>query len=496
MARLDRLVTAKGIAQLAAVIGRQFAYALLQAVSQLDEVTLQRELGRLVEAELLYQRGLPPQASYLFKHALIQDAAYQSLLKSTRQQYHQRIAHVLEAQFSETAEAEPELLAHHYTEAGLTEKAVGYWHKAGQRAIERSAHVEAISHLTKGLELLKTLPEAPDRVQREVYIHINLGTSLLATKGYAAPEVAQTYTRARHLRQHLDDPHQLFPVLRGLWNYYNTRAEHQTAHALGEQLLARAQQAQDAAMLVAAHRALGATLFFLGAVAAAHTHFAQGIALYDSPPHRTYAFLYGEDTGVMCHSFAARALWYLGYPDQALARSHEAVTLAQHVAHPFSLSYVLSTAALFHSFRREVRFAQERAEAAIVLATEQGFPHWMAVGSILRGWALAHQGQVQDGIEQLMQSLRAFRATGAELQRPYYLALLAEVHGIIGQPGAGLAVLTEALAHVEHTGERYYEAEIHRLKGVLLLQQNSNNQAEAESCFHQAIVVAQNQQAK
>jgi predicted ATPase len=212
--------------------------------------------------------------------------------------------------------------------------------------------------------------------------------------------------------------------------------------------------------------------------------------------HRTYAFLYGEDTGVMCHSFAARALWYLGYPDQALARSHEAVTLAQHVAHPFSLSYVLSTAALFHSFRREVRFAQERAEAAIVLATEQGFPHWMAVGSILCGWALAHQGQVQDGIEQLMQSLRAFRATGAELQRPYYLALLAEVHGIIGQPGTGLAVLTEALALVEHTGERYYEAEIHRLKGVLLLQQNSNNQAEAETCFHHAIVIAQNQQAK
>ena len=201
MARLDRLVTAKAVAQYAAVIGRQFSYALLQAVSQLDETTLQRELGRLVEAEIVYQRGVPPQATYVFKHALIQDAAYESLLKSTRQHYHQRIAQVLEEQFPETSEGQPELLAHHYTEAGLTEQAVHYWHQAGQRAIERSAHVEAISHLTKGLALLQTLPETPERTQREVDMHIALGASLIATKGYAAPEVEQTYTRARQLCQ-------------------------------------------------------------------------------------------------------------------------------------------------------------------------------------------------------------------------------------------------------------------------------------------------------
>jgi TOMM system kinase/cyclase fusion protein len=496
MARLDRLGTVKGITQLAAVLGRQFAYPLLQTVSQVDDLTLQRELGRLVEAELVYQRGMPPQSTYVFKHALIQDAAYASLLKSTRQQYHQRIAQVLEAQFAETAEAEPELVAHHYTEAGLTETAVHYWHHAGQKAIERSAHVEAIAHLRQGLELLQTLPETLDRVQREVDLLLALGASLLATKGYGTPEVEQTYLRAHHLCQHLEEPQQLFPALRGLWTYYVIRAELQTAHALGAQLLTLAQQSQDSAMLVAAHRALGATLYHLGTAAEAHTHFTQGIALYDPQQHRTYALLYGEDAGVMCQSFAARALCILGYPDQGLARNNEALTLAQQSAHPFSLSYALGHAAIVHQFRREMHAVQERAEAVISLATDQGFPHWRAQGAILRGWTLAQQGQAQAGIEQIHQGLRAFRAAGAENFRPYFLALLAEAQGAIGQPEAGLTVLTEALTLTETTGERWYEAELYRLKGELLLQQNSDNQAEAESAFHHALEIARTQQAK
>ena len=496
MARLDRLVTAKGIAQLAAVIGRQFAYPLLQVVAQLDEATLQRELGRLVEAEIVYQRGLPPQATYVFKHALIQDAAYQSLLKSTRQQYHQRIAQVLEAQFPETAEAELELLAHHFTEAGLTEKAVGYWQKAGQSAVQRSAHVEAIAHLHQGLQLLQMLPETPERVQQAVDMHIALGASLIATKGGAAPEVGQTYTRARQLCQSLDDPHQLFKVLRGLVQYHNTRAELQAAHALGEQLLTLAQHAQDAAMLVAAHRAGGTTLFWMGAVASAQTHFAQGIALYDPTQHRTSAFLYGENAGVICHSFSACTLWYLGYPDQGLVRSQEAVTLARQIAHPYSLVFVLSWTAIFHQLRLEAREAQERAEAVIILTMAQGFPLWKAVGSLLRSWIWTQQGQAQEGIAQMTQALSVFRATGAENLRPYWLAFLADAYGIMGQPEAGLAVLAEALTVVDKTGARFYEPELYRLKGILLLQRSSDHQAEAENCFHHALEIARNQQAK
>jgi TOMM system kinase/cyclase fusion protein len=496
MARLDRLVTAKAVAQYAAVIGRQFSYELLSTVSQLDAATLQRELGRLVEAEIVYQRGVPPQATYTFKHALIQDAAYEALLKSTRQQYHQRIAQVLEGQFPETAEAEPELLAHHYTEAGLIEQAVGYWHHAGQRANERSAHVEALAHLRQGLALLETLPETPERIRREVDMLIALGASLIATKGWAAPEVGETYTSAQQRCHHLEDPYQLFPVLRGLWSYSLVRAEYQRAHALGAQLLTLAQQVQDPAMLLEAYRGLGATLQFLGAAAEAYTHLAQGIALYDPQQHSASLFLYGEDTGVVCRSHAALALWWLGYPDQGLAQTDEAVTLAQHVAHPFSFGYALGFAAGFYQLYRDVRATQERAAATIRLATQQGFPHWMAHGACLHGWAVAHQGQAQEGIEQIHQGMRAFRATGAESGRSSFMALLAEIYGIMGQPEAGLTMLTEALALVDTTGERWYEAEIYRLKGALLLQLSSDNQAEAETCFHQAIAIAQNQQAK
>jgi predicted ATPase len=439
MARLDRLVTAKAIAQYAAVIGRQFSYALLQAVSQLDEVMLQHELSRLVEAELLYQRGLPPHATYTYKHALIQDTAYESLLRSTRQGYHRRIAEVLLERFSETADTQPELLAHHYTEAGLTEQAVGYWYKAAQRAGERSAHVEAIAHLRTGLALLQTLPETSDRVQQEVAMHIALGASFIATTGYASPEVGETYTYAQQLCEHLEDPQRLFPVVRGLWNYYQVRPELRMAHTLGEQLLTLVQQSQDPSLLVAAYRALGTTLFHLGAPASAHTHFIQGIALYDPQQHRASTFLHGEDAGVICLSRAAWTLWWLGYPDQGLARNDEAVTLAQQIGHPFSLSYALSHAAIFHQFRWEGRAAQEYAEAGISLAQEQGFPYWRAFSALLRGWALMQQGQTKVGIAQLHQGLTALRATGAEAMQPYFLALLAEARGTQGEPEAGLS---------------------------------------------------------
>jgi predicted ATPase len=327
-------------------------------------------------------------------------------------------------------------------------------------------------------------------------MHISLGASLLAVKGYAAPEVGETYTSAQQRCQHLEDPYQLFPVLRGLWSYYHVCAELQTAHTLGEQLLDFAQQAQNPVMLVVARNALGATLFYLGTGASAHMHLAQGIALYDPQQHRASTFLYGEDAGVVCHSFASWTLWILGYPDRGLARSQQAVTLARQIAHPFSLGFALFFAAVLHLFRREVRLTQERAAALISLAQEQGFPHWMAGGSIYHGWTLAHQGQAQEGIEQLHQGLRALRATGAELGRPRDLALLAEAHGLMGQSEAGLVVLVEALTLVDKTGERWYEPELYRLKGTLLLQQSSDNQAEAEACFQHAIRIAQSQRAK
>jgi class 3 adenylate cyclase/predicted ATPase len=496
MARIDRLPEApKRLLQTAAVLGREFAPPLLEAMWD-GARPLEPLLLTLTRQEFLFERIGTEGSIYVFKHALTQEVAYESLLTTRRQALHAAAGQALETLYAPRLEDAYERLAYHYARTDNVAKAVAYLTRVSEKAARNSAHVEAIAHLSKGLELLQAVAATPERLQQELTLQIALGASLIATKGYAAPEVEQTYAHARQLCQHLDDPQQLFPVLHGLRNYYNARAEYQTARALGEQLLTLARQAQDPALLLVAHRALGVTLFYLSAVASAHTHCVQGMALYDPQQHRAVAFLHGEDAGVICRSYAAWTLWYLGYPAQGLARNDEAVTLAQHSANPYSLAYAMSWAAMFHQYCREGRAAQERAEAAFSLATEQGFPLWRAAGSILRGWALAQQGQAREGIEQIRQGLLAFRATGSELLRPYWLALLAEAYGVMGQPAAGLTVLAEALTLVDKTGERWYEPELHRLQGALLLQQSADYHAEAQACFHQALDLARSQQAK
>lgn len=462
----------------------------------MDEATLQDALGQLVETELFYQRGLPPHATYQFKHALIQEAAYQSLLKSTRQHYHQQIAQALLERFPETVEIQPELLAYHYTEAGLPAQAVPYWLRAGQRAVERSANIEAISHLTKGLGVLKTLPDTTHRTRQELDVQITLGPVLMATKGAGAPEVEHTYARARELCQQMGETPQLFPVLYGLWLFHLVRAQLQTARDLGEQLLGLAQRSQEVALILEAHRALGTSLFYLGELALARTHLERALALYNPHEHHSLAFRSGQDPGVVCRGFAAWALGILGYPDQALQRSHETITPPRELAHPFSLAYALDFAARIHQFRREGHLTQEQAQTLIALSREQGFTQRLATGTIMWGWALTTQGQGEEGIAQMRQGLAAFRATGAELAQPYYLALLGEAYGELGRAGDGLKVLAKALATIRKTGEQFCEAELHRLKGELLLTYSAEHHAEVEACFQQALDVARRQRAK
>jgi class 3 adenylate cyclase/predicted ATPase len=496
MARLDRLVTAKAVAQYAAVIGRQFSYTWLQACSQIDEATLQRELGRLVEAEIVYQRGMPPQATYVFKHALIRDSAYESLLKSTRQQYHQRIAQVLEAQFPETVEAEPELLAHHLTEAGLTERSVIYWYRAGQRASERSAHVEAIAHLHQGLELLRTLPETPERILQAITMHTALGAALQITKGYAAPEVEQAFTQARRLCQQVGEIAQLFPVLYGLWRFYVVRQQFQTAHDLGETLLGLTQRADDPALAVSARYALGSTSLWRGVLPVAHQHLEEAIS-HDTPDQRhRMVFRIGQDPGVACRICAAMTLWLLGYPERALARLHEALTLAHALVHPFSLAYARCWATAVYQWCRDVPSVYEQADAAVALATEQGFPQWVAHGTLLRGWALALQGQGKAGMVQVREGIAARRATGAAINIPYLCTVLADVCDHLGHLEDGLQALAEAYTLMEQHEERWWEAEICRLRGVVLLRQLGTPQAEAEVWLRRALDVARRQEAK
>jgi class 3 adenylate cyclase/predicted ATPase len=513
MARLDRLAATREIAQLGATLGREFSYELLQAISPLDEETFQQGLRQLVEAELLYQRGLPPQATYLFKHALVQDAAYQSLLKSKRQQLHQQVAQVLRERFAEITEAHPEILAHHYTEAGLLAQAIPYWQQAGERAAQRSANIEAIAHLGKGLELLKTLPDTPERAQQELTLQTTLGPVLIATKGFGSLEVEKTYTRARELCQQIGETPQLFLVLRGLWACYNTRAEYQTARELGEQCLRSAQNVQDPALLVEAHRALGRTLFDCGELTLARAHLEQGVALYDPQQHRSHAFLYGYDPGVAGLSFLALVLWHLGYPDQALKRIHESLALAQERAHPFSLAFSLFVGSTLQQRRRDIQATQERTRTLITISEEQGFPTFGGWGNIIRAWALAEQGGAEEGIAQMRQGMAAWQGTGAEMWQSHFLALLAEMYGKMGQVEEGFAALTEALAHIDRTGERYYEAEVYRLYGELALRIGEREKGRAgdeelfphsptlphsspETCFLKAIEIAQWQQAK
>jgi predicted ATPase len=496
MARLDQLNRAKEVAQLGAVVGREFAYDLLQAIAPQDEETLQAGLAQLVGAELLYQRGRPPRARYIFKHALIQDAAYASLLKSTRQQVHQQVAQVLETRFSALVETQPELVAQHYTAAGCHEQAVVYWQRAGQQASDRSAHLEAISHFTTGIELLTTLPETPARTQHALALHSALGAALLMTKGHAAPEVEQAYTQAYALCQQVGETPELVPVLFGLWRFYIARPQLHTARELGETLLRLAQRADDPALAVIAHYALGWTWLCLGVLPAARQHLEEGVTRYTPDQRRALVFRTGQDPGVACRAYAAHTLWLLGYPEQALARLHEALTLAHELSHSYSLAYARSLGAWILQFRRDVSAVHEQAEAAVALSTEQGFPQWAALGTLLRGWALAMQGQGEEGLAQVRQGIAAWRATGAVVQVPYFCTLLADVSAHLGHMEDGLQALAEAHTLVDQHEERWWEAEVHRLRGVLLLRQPGPPQAEAETWLQRALDVACRQEAK
>jgi TOMM system kinase/cyclase fusion protein len=496
MARLDRLGVGKQVAQLGATVGKAFSYELLQAVAPLDAATLQQGLARLVDAELLYQRGFPPQAGYTFKHALVQEAAYESLLRSTRQRYHRQIAQVLEERFPETCESQPELLAHHYTAAGLRRQAIPYWQQAGQRAMARSAHLEAIAHFRQALALNLSLPDAPARLRCELVLQMALGVALMSTKGYADPEVERTYVRARELCQQVGDAAQLFAVLHGLWLVHLVRGELQMAYELGEQLLRLAQRTHDTTLLMEAHRALGASLFLRGELTPAGTHLEQGSRLYNVERHRALATHYGQDSGVVCLGYAAWTLWLRGYPDQALRTIHAALTLAQQLAHPYSLGFALTFAAWLQQWRREPQAVLQHAAASMTLAHEHGFPLLLALGLTLQGWASVAQDQGAEGIAQVRQGLAAQRATGAAVSRPYLLALLAEALATKGRIEEGLSTLAEALALVEKSGERWWQAELYRLQGELLLQRARPDVSEAEAALQHALDVARRQQAR
>jgi predicted ATPase len=454
MARLDRVPGVKEVAQVAACLGREFAYPLLAAVSPTPEPELRTALDRLAAAELVFRRGTPPEASYAFKHALVRDAAYESLLKTQRQQLHARIARALEERFPGTAEAEPELLARHCAEAGLAEQAVDYRRRAGEQALARSAMAEAAAQLTKGLELLEALPDGQGRRRRELRLQLALGQASIAAKGFAAPETGRAYARAHELCRELGDVPELFPALYGRSVFHFQRGELAAAHEVAQELRRSAEERGEAAAWVTGHRMMGSASCQLGRLAESREHFEAALAHYEPERDRSSAYVYAIDSRVMCLSWLSHVLAILGYPDQALARDGEVPAHARELAHHNTAAVALAWSCIFHQLLRNRTRAREQAEAVIGLATEQGFPLYLAAGTVVRGWALAGSGRAAEGIAEIRRGLAAYAATGAEMWSPYFLGLLAEASGWAGEAAAGLDAAGDALQRVERTGAR------------------------------------------
>ncbi|MFQ5935081.1 MAG: hypothetical protein ACE5LB_01545, partial [Acidiferrobacterales bacterium] len=436
-----------------------------------------------------------PDLTYEFKHALVQDVAYRSLLKSTRAQFHERIAGVLEAHFPQTAETEPEILAHHLEGADLAEKAIVYWRRAGELAAQRSANVEAISHFTKALEQLESLPESAERDKQELALQIGLGPALAATKGPASPELAQTYERARVLCEQLGES-QRFPVVWGLWFAKNQTGQMSEACALADELLAIGQQQADTGVLLEAHHSSWTSHFAGSELRDVLAHTKEGKALYDIEQHRSHALLYGgHDPGVCCRFMGAMTLCLLGFPDQGRDWIRDAVALAEKLGHQPTLAIALSFTTTVYQFRREAQLVQEHAERLSALCAEHGFAFIMAMATIVRGWSLAAQGQTEEGIEQSSAGLDALRATGIR-RLSFQLATVAESYGWAGDADKGLQAADEGLTVVNETGEERWAPEVYRLKGQLLLAKAAQDRAEAEVCFNRAIELSRKQEAK
>jgi class 3 adenylate cyclase/predicted ATPase len=497
IARLDRLPLTKEVGQIAACIGREFSHKLLVAVAQRGEPELQASLDQLVQAQLIFRQGARPDVRYMFKHALVRDAAYKGLLKSRRRQIHARIAAALEDKFPDAARSAPQLVAEHYTTAELWGQAIGYWLKAGQLATARSALAEATAHLHKGLELLAKLPDLPERGRIELDFQLTLGACLTSSKGFSAPEVQAVYDRALELCQGLGDASEYFAALHGMWWLRYTRGDAEIACNLGEQLLRLAERRGDTALRIAAHRAFGYSLTFIGNLTAARDQFEQGIALYDPETHGALASRHGgADPGVACLAMSQLTLWALGYPDQALRRGPEALAIARRLAHPMGECWSLLSAAMLHQLLGEPKAAQERADAVLRLATEQAFELYIGWATPLAAWEPAVEAENEDGIARIRHGIAVSQARGSVLFKPYWLGLVADAWSRRGHPSKGLEAVAEGLAEIDRCNERLWEAELLRLKGELLLRKKPPEPKEAEAAFSKAIDVARRQQAK
>jgi predicted ATPase len=493
MGRLDRLSTAKELAQRAAVMGREISYPLLAALVGRDDAALRLDLTRLVEASILFARGEPPHATYAFKHALIQEAAYQSLLKRTRQQFHARIGEVLETRFPERVESEPEVIARHYEQARLVAPAIAHYRRAGERAAERSANEEAIGHLRRALALLATLPDDRERDQQELGIQMAIATPLGAAGGFSHPDCEAAHARARALASRIGESPDLVRVLVGLATAYFVQGDLATGEAIGHDALTAAERTRDSLDLLLAHVVLGFPHFYRGSFARAAEHYGRAAALYDPREHASFARTLGWDRGVNSHAYLAWCHLYLGHHDRALALSDKAVGLAKRIDHPLTLANVLLHVTIHHIERREPERALALGEELVNLADPLGFPMYAAVGRFFRGCARADLGDLETGIAEMEHALAELAQVSVGIGAPGFLVLFAERLRRVGRHDNALAIVALGLMRGESQGAHWGDAELHRVHARTLLDRGDAVE-EAEARLTQSLGIARQQQ--
>jgi DNA-binding winged helix-turn-helix (wHTH) protein/predicted ATPase len=500
--RLERLdETTRKMLATAATIGRFFSFELLEAASGTDRDSLMECIEEAERAGLVYSLSEGPKARFQFSHELVRQAVISRLSSALRQNLHLDVADAIERIFSDTLEDYWGELAFHYNCSTNARKAVEYLGRAAAQAARRTAHNQAVSYVTNAIERLREWPDETERTQQEIALQLTMGPALMATLGQSAPEAEKAYSRAYELCREVDDQPQLFRVMSGLWGVYQVQAKFESAHELGQKLLPLAEKLRYPLFLLGAHEALGTTLLWLGEFVSARDHLEQASSFYILKERRAKSFRATQDPGVDCLSFTALTLWYLGYPDQACTKIERAVALARELAHPYTLGYAFTHAALVYQLCRREQATRESAEAAIEICSKHGFPFFLGVATLIRGWALAQEGKREEGIEEILRGFGIYRTTGSQINWPEYFIALAESYAVLGKVDEAVKAVEEALTAVERTGERRDEAEVHRLKGVLALRQTvsrlkTQSKLSAEQQFRKAIEVARNQRAK
>ncbi|WNM60761.1 adenylate/guanylate cyclase domain-containing protein [Candidatus Nitrospira neomarina] len=507
MARLDKLSTAKPVAQLGATLGREFSYELLHAVSPLEETTLQNALTQLEEAELLYRQGLLTQAKFTFKHALIQEAAYESLLKSTRREFHHHIAEVLENQFPSTAESEPELIGYHYTQTAHPERAIPYWQKAGQRALKRSANPEAISHLTKGLTLLQTLPEDPERDKKELMMQVGLSPAYMITKGWGAVEVEQCSKRAQALSQKLGDGQSLYAATWGLCFNYFMRGQLNVSLKTGEEVCQMAYATALPILKVGAHHAIGYSHHYRGEFTESRKHAEMGIALFNFEQERSIISLFQLSSTVALHEFCGSSKWMLGLPESGLKHVQEAIDLAEKLEHPPSIAFAYGIGCFAYHPARDFDWVENASDKVLELAKKEVFQLWDIIALMYHGWAIAMKGRLEEGLNEIERGLEKFRLTGNRIILPDVMTMLGEVLWHAGRIEEALAALDEGIHEATHPdrNQHFMESELYRLKAEIFkqcaeIEENPKNAAklfnDAQDSFQDALDLTRKQKAR